>query len=200
MPPATRQRRAVAVTVSNVDGTPPTVAITAPANGATVAGTATVSASASDNIAVIGVQFKIDGVNLGAEDTASPYTVAWGTTGVTNGAHTITATARDGAGNTTTATATVTVNNDITAPAVSITAPAGGATVTGTAVAVSATASDNVGVAGVQFLLDGAALGAEVTSAAVHGRLEFDAPHRTARTRSRRGRATLPAIRRRRRR
>jgi hypothetical protein len=156
---------AVVVTVNNVDGTPPTVAISAPANGATVAGTATVSASAADNVAVIGVQFKIDGVNLGAEDTASPYALAWSTTGVANGPHTVSAVARDGAGNTATAAVTVTVNNDITTPTVSMTAPADGAIVTGTAVTVSATASDNVGVAGVQFLLDGAALGAEATIA-----------------------------------
>ena len=39
---------------------------------------------------------------------------------------------------------------------VSITAPASGATVSGTAVTVAATASDNVGVAGMQFKLDGA--------------------------------------------
>src|SRR3989475_6293918 len=51
------------------DVTPPTVSLTAPANGATVSGTAvTVSASASDNLGVAGVQFKLNGVNLGAED------------------------------------------------------------------------------------------------------------------------------------
>jgi len=158
---------AVTVTVSNVDGTPPTVAMTAPANGATVAGASvTLSATASDNIAVVGVQFLLDGANLGAEDTASPYTIAWNTIGVANGVHSLTAVARDGAGNTTTATpVSVTVNNDIAPPTVAMTAPANGSTATGTAVTVSATASDNVAVAGVQFLLDGAALGAEVTTA-----------------------------------
>ena len=158
---------AVTVTVSNVDGTPPTVAMTAPANGATVAGASvTLSATASDNIAVVGVQFLLDGTNLGAEDTASPYTIAWNTIGVANGVHSLTAVARDGAGNTTTATpVSVTVNNDIAPPTVAMTAPANGSTATGTAVTVSATASDNVAVAGVQFLLDGAALGAEVTTA-----------------------------------
>src|SRR5437588_4040779 len=45
-----------------------------------------------------------------------------------------------------------------------MTGPAAGATVSG-AVTVSATANDNVGVAGVQFLLDGNALGAEDTVA-----------------------------------
>ena len=103
-----------------------------------------------------GVQFLVDGAALGAEDTSSPYGVSWNTTTAANGTHTLTARARDAAGNTTTSTAvTVTVNNpDTTAPTVSVTAPANGATVSGT-VTLSATASDNVGVAGVQFLLDG---------------------------------------------
>jgi len=155
----------VTVTVNNNDITAPTVSMTAPANGATVSGTTvTVSATASDNIGVAGVQFQLDGVNLGAEDTASPYTLTWNSTTVANGSHTLTAVARDAAGNTTTATTfTVTVNNDTTAPTVSLTAPANGVTVFGT-VAVSATAADNVAVAGVQFKLDGANLGAEDTA------------------------------------
>ena len=152
------------------DTTPPTVSITAPASGATVSGAAvTVSATASDNVGVAGVQFKLDGANLGAEDTTSPYSVTWNSTTVTTGSHTLTAVARDAAGNTrTSATVSVTVNNaasDTTPPTVSITAPASGATVSGAAVTVSATASDNVGVAGVQFKRDGANLGAEDTTA-----------------------------------
>ena len=160
----------VSVTVNNfIDTTAPTVSMTAPLNGATVSGAAfTVSANAADNVAVVGVQFRLDGAPLGAEDTVAPYSVSWNTTATPNGPHTLTAVARDAAGNSTTATAvSVTVNNvvDTTAPTVSMTAPANGATVSGTAVTVSATAADNVAVVGVQFLLDGAALGAEVTSA-----------------------------------
>ncbi len=153
------------------DTTPPTVSISAPANGATVSGTVTISANASDNVGVAGVQFRVDGANLGAEDTAAPYSVSWNTTAAANGSHTITAVARDAAGNTaTSASVTVTVNNtvppppDTTPPTVSISAPANGATVSGT-VTISANASDNVGVAGVQFRVDGANLGAEDTAA-----------------------------------
>lgn len=95
------------------DTTAPTVSITAPSAGATVSGTSTgVSATASDNIGVAGVQFKLDGSNLGSEDTASPYSIVWNTNGASNGSHTLTATARDFAGNTTTSAAVnVTVNN-----------------------------------------------------------------------------------------
>src|SRR3954451_5501150 len=51
------------------DTTAPTVSVTAPAGGAIVSGTLQVTASASDNVGVAGVQFKLDGVNVGAEDT-----------------------------------------------------------------------------------------------------------------------------------
>ncbi len=156
----------VSVTVNNADMTAPTVSITAPSPGSTVSGSAvTVSANASDNVAVVGVQFKLDGANLLAEDLTSPYSVSWNTTTISNVTHTLTAVARDAAGNQTTSTAvSVTVNNpDNTPPAVSITVPSGGSTVAGT-ITVSATASDNVGVAGVQFKLDGANLGTEYTT------------------------------------
>jgi chitodextrinase len=154
----------VTVTVAN-DTTPPAVSITAPTAGVSVAGLTTVSASATDNVGVVGVQFKLDGVNLGAEVTTAPYALSWNTTTATNGAHTVTAVARDAAGNTATAAAvSVTVFNDTTPPTVSMTAPAAGATVAG-AITVSASATDNVGVVGVQFKLDGMNLGAEVTTA-----------------------------------
>jgi hypothetical protein len=94
------------------DFSPPSVSITAPASGATVSGTITVTASASDNRGVAGVQFRLDGTNGGAEDTAAPYSISWDTTGAANGSHTLTAVARDAAGNTTTsAPVTVTVAN-----------------------------------------------------------------------------------------
>ena len=94
------------------DTTPPSVAITAPSAGATVSGAITVSATAADNVGVAGVQFELDGQNLGAEDTTSPYSASWNTASASNGSHDLTAVARDAAGNTTTsATVTVTVNN-----------------------------------------------------------------------------------------
>ena len=48
------------------DTTPPVVSITGPANGATVSGTVSVTANASDNVGVASVQFQLDGTNLGA--------------------------------------------------------------------------------------------------------------------------------------
>src|SRR5206468_1264742 len=152
----------VSVTVFN-DTTPPAVSMTAPAAGATVAGTITVAASATDNVGVVGVQFKLDGANLGAEVTAAPYSVSWTSTLGTSGAHSLTAIARDAAVNTATAAA-VSVTVDNSPPTVSISSPAPGATVSGT-ILVSNAHSDNLAVVGVQFKLDGGTLGAEVTVA-----------------------------------
>src|SRR5207302_207947 len=90
-----------AVTVT-VDTIAPAVSVTSPANGAFATGTIAVSATASDNVGVVGVQFRLDGANLGAEVTAAPYAVSWNTTTATNGSHTLTAIARDTAGNKTT--------------------------------------------------------------------------------------------------
>jgi glucose/arabinose dehydrogenase len=80
------------------DTTPPTVALTAPAAGA-VSGTLNVTATASDDVGVAGVQFQLDGAALGSEDTSSPYGVSWDTTTASAGPHTLTAVARDAAGN-----------------------------------------------------------------------------------------------------
>ncbi len=84
------------------DTTPPTVSITSPAGGSTVSASVNVNANASDNGTIAGVQFKLDGANLGAEDTTAPYSISWDTFGTPNGSHTLTAVARDGAGNLTT--------------------------------------------------------------------------------------------------
>ena len=152
----------------------PTVSITSPVSGSTVSGTSvTLSANASDNIGVSGVQFRLDSSNLGTEDTSAPYSITWNTTGSTDGSHTLTAVARDAAGNTTISPGvTVTVSNvvapppvDTIVPTVSITTPTNVSTVSGSSVTVSANASDNLGVSGVQFRLDSINLGAEDTSA-----------------------------------
>ncbi len=143
------------------------VAISSPAPGSTVTGTTTVSARVSivGSLTVAGVQFKLDGANLGAEDTTAPYSVSWNTTGTSNGPHTLTAVARDALGLQYKSDAVkVTVFNDTTPPTVHLTAPAAGATVSGP-ITVSADAADNVGVAGVQFRLDGANIGVEDTAA-----------------------------------
>ncbi len=106
--PASNEASATAT----ADTTPPTVSITSPAGGSTASGTVSVDANAADNGSVAGVQFKLDGANLGAEDTTAPYSISWDTFTAANGAHSVAAVARDGAGNTTTSSGvSVTVQN-----------------------------------------------------------------------------------------
>ncbi|HZG34335.1 MAG TPA: Ig-like domain-containing protein [Gaiellaceae bacterium] len=157
----------VTTTPPPTDTTAPSVSLTSPAAGATVSGQLSVTANAADDVAVAGVQFRLNGSALGAEDSVAPYSTAWNSTATTNGTHTLTAVARDAAGNSSSTHVSVTVSNplaDTTAPNVSLTSPATGATVAGQ-LSVTANASDNVAVTGVQFRLNGSALGAEVSVA-----------------------------------
>ncbi len=93
------------------DTTAPGVSISAPANGATVSGTTTVRATASDNVGVTQVEFYVDGALVHTDSTA-PYEFAWDTTTVSSATHSISARAYDAAGNAgTSAGVTVTVSN-----------------------------------------------------------------------------------------
>jgi parallel beta-helix repeat protein len=157
---------AVYVNVANSDTTAPSISFASPASGATVSGTAALSVSAADNIGVAGVQYTVDGAAI-TDTTVAPYSCSWNTANAANGTHTLTATARDAAGNRRSASITVTVSNairDTTAPSVSIISPANGQRLSGT-VSITASASDNIRVVGVQLLIDGAAYGSELTSA-----------------------------------
>lgn len=149
--------------------TPPTVSINSPLNGATVTGLTSITSTATSSTGVSGVQFKIDGVNLGLTDTTLPYSTPWNSTSVTNGSHTISAVATGTNTLTATTSTTVTVANTITppaptAPTVSITAPTQGSTVNATTT-FTALASDAVAVTKVQFKIDGTDFGAADTVA-----------------------------------
>src|SRR5207244_4141265 len=99
----------------------PSVSITAPSAGVSLTGRVTLTASASDNVGVAGVQFRLDGAALGAEVTSAPYTVGWDTTTAAPGAHTLTAAGRDAAGNVgvSTGVAVTVVAPDTTPPVIS---------------------------------------------------------------------------------
>ncbi len=110
----------------NID-TAPTAAVTYPTSGAKVRGTVTVTGTATDTQGVSNVQFKLDGANLGAADTTSPYSVSWNTATTTDGSHTMTAVATD-TGNQTTTSTGVTFTVDNTAPETTITSANPGTT------------------------------------------------------------------------
>jgi hypothetical protein len=94
------------------DMTAPTVALNTAA--ATVARTAQLAATATDDRGVARVEFLVDGTVIGS-DTSSPFSFDWNTSGVADGTHSVTARAADAAGNTTTSTAvTFTVKNNFT--------------------------------------------------------------------------------------
>ena len=157
-----QQTTAIASVIVANDTTAPTVLLTNPAAGAIVSGTIALAASATDDVGVAGVQFTLDGNNLGSEYSAAPYASAWDSTTVANGVHMLAAIARDAAGNQRSVSVAVTVANDATAPIIGFASPANGAIVADT-VALVASASDDVGVAGVQFKLDGVNVGTEDT-------------------------------------
>jgi chitodextrinase len=153
------------VTVNIADQGTPTISIVSPTAASFVNGNVMVNASATDNVGVAGVQFKLDGVNLGSEVTASPYVINWNTSGASNGAHSLTAVARDASGNTKTSAA-VSVTVDNAAPSVSISSPASGSTVNGT-LTINVNSSDNTGGSGVskvELYVDGVLNSTDATS------------------------------------
>ncbi|MEC4749602.1 N,N-dimethylformamidase beta subunit family domain-containing protein [Methylomicrobium sp. Wu6] len=170
--PATLQSGLIAATKST-DTTPPVSTITSPAGGSSVAlgSNVVISGTATDagGGLVGGVEVSVDGGATWHPATGrSTWTYSW-TTPATSTTVTIKSRAVDDSLNLETPATGISVNvgsgADTTAPTVSMTVPANGATVSGSSVTVSANASDNVGVSSVQFLLDGASLGAPDTVA-----------------------------------
>ena len=146
----------ITVTVTNAVS-PPSVTITAPAAGATVLGTVSLTATASSNIGIASVQFSVDTTAVGTA-TSAPYSAMWDSTKAANGTHTVTALAKDSVGTTSSATVTVTVRNVVAPPTLTITSPALNATVSGT-LNLTASAWSSLGIASVQFAVDSVPVG-----------------------------------------
>ena len=146
---------------------PPTVALTAPADGATFTGTAsfTFAATAADaDGTVTKVEFYQGGTKLG-EDTTAPYTLPH--TVSAPGSYTYTARAIDNLGATTdSAAVTITVTSLNQPPVVALTSPADGTLLTAPAsVLLAATASDPDGSIGkVEFYQGATKLGEDFTA------------------------------------
>jgi hypothetical protein len=104
----------------------PTVGITSPTGG-NVSGDVVITADAADNVGVTRVDFYLDsgGTPIGSA-TTSPYTITWDSTTTTTGLHSLSAIARDAAGNLSTpATVSITVDS-IVFPEIFIASPANG--------------------------------------------------------------------------
>ncbi len=143
---------------------PPTVNITSPSDGATVAGTVSVNADASDDNGVTQVEFFVDDGSIGTDtDGSDGWSASWDTTTYADGSHSVSATATDTALQTSSDSVSVTIDNVDDPPTVSITNPVDGATVSGT-VSVTADASDDNGVNQVEFFVDSVSIGVDSDS------------------------------------
>ena len=109
----------------SADTQAPSVSISSPTSGATVMGTATVRASASDNVGVTRVDYMVDG-NLIAVLSPPAYSIDWASGTVADGEHSLTVRAYDAAGNTSvSAPVTVRVVSPAPEPVASSLAPSG---------------------------------------------------------------------------
>lgn len=145
---------------SPADTVPPTVKLVEPTAGAQLRDVAKMSVVASDDAGGTGMtktEYFIDGVLVSTSTTAPSYSASVDTAKLSNGTHTLFAKAYDGAGNSAkTADMNIQINNgDSIKPTVSLKGVSASATVSG-AIPVEATVSDNVGVAKVDFYIDGA--------------------------------------------
>ncbi len=105
---------AVTFSVNNAGADTTAPSVTASQSGSS--GTITLSATASDDVGVVQVDFQVDGVARGSDATA-PYAITLDSTTLANGSHTLVASATDAAGNVGTSSA-VAFSVDNSAPPV----------------------------------------------------------------------------------
>ncbi len=145
---------------TGVDTQKPSVSVSNPLGGASVAGLVAVDVSAADNVGVTRVELRANGATV-ASDSVAPYQFSWDSSQVANGSANLTAVAFDAAGNSQTSSSVgITVANnvvaDTAAPVLAIVKPADGSSVSGT-VQIGLSATDNSGPAGIsqRLLING---------------------------------------------
>lgn len=143
-----------------VDHTPPTFLSVTPTDGIALPATPTnISASATDAHGLSHIAFYVNGSLVAVSSPTVPTnthnaTFIWNAGEAGGGAHTLTLTAFDAAGNKASRDRNVTVVLDNVPPTVEITSPAPQSHVSGT-VTIDASASDNVTIQNVSFRWDG---------------------------------------------
>jgi hypothetical protein len=155
----------VTITV-NAPNQAPVVSVTSPANGSTflTTDTITVNANATDDGSISNVEFFANGTPIGSDSTFR-YSI---TTTLAAGTYSLTARATDNTGLTTTSSGvTITVNPPPNQPpTVTLTSPANSAAfTTADTITFSADATDDNGVARVEFFSHGSLIGAADTTA-----------------------------------
>lgn len=154
-------------TINVIANLAPVATITTPANGLTTTAGLSVGLSATATDAdgsVAKIRFLVNGTQVGATQTAAPFTATW--TPTSAGSYQILVEATDNVGNIANSPA---VNVTVLAnslPVIALTSPANGAIVrVGSSNTLSANATDPDGtVASVQFLVNGVASGSAVTA------------------------------------
>jgi len=97
------------------DVSAPSALLTSPTNNFVVKGVKLLTAEAGDDLGLAGVRFQLNGANYGPEDTTFPYSIKLDSMTVLNGAHTVSAVARDKTNKTTTSSSiNITVDNSQT--------------------------------------------------------------------------------------
>lgn len=142
---------------------PVAVTISSPTNGAVVSTTSfAINATATVNPGTVtNVDFYVDAALVGS-DTSFPFSIV--AAGVSAGAHSLTAVAWDGNGNSVTSSV-VNVTAANLAPTVALTSPANGSAVlVGANVSLAATAVDDGAVTNVDFYVDGALVASDDSS------------------------------------
>ena len=162
----------ITVYVDNIDNEPPTGQIITPWPGQVVSDTVIIEISATDNEGIESVEISIDG-NVLSTVSESPYQYEWDTgTATEDQDHVISALITDLSNNTTYVDpVSVFVDNqdpeDTTPPIAVISHPLSGQTVSGT-VAFTVMAQDDIGIASVEFFIDGSSTAVESTSTSTY--------------------------------
>jgi chitodextrinase len=103
-------RSAPLVVITLPDTTAPTISMQSPAPNQDVQFIIPLSATATDDLELSSVNFAVDGTPV-ANVVSAPFSYNWDSARVTNGIHTVTATAIDASGNSTAISATINVTN-----------------------------------------------------------------------------------------
>tara|TARA_Y100000590_G_scaffold467781_1_gene647946 strand:+ start:2682 stop:4541 length:1860 start_codon:yes stop_codon:yes gene_type:complete len=162
----------ITVYVDNIDNEPPTGQIITPWPGQVVSDTVIIEISATDNEGIESVEISID-ANVLSIVSESPYQYEWDTgTATEDQDHVISALITDLSNNTTYVDpVSVFVDNqdpeDTTPPIAVISHPLSGQTVSGT-VAFTVMAQDDIGIASVEFFIDGSSTAVESTSTSTY--------------------------------
>lgn len=128
-----------------------------------ISGSVILTATAQDDVGIAQVSFLVDGIAIGSV-TSTPYELSWDSTTVADGAHEISAEARDLSGNVAvSAPQTVTTDNGVDTSPPDVTVNAIASPAAGT-VTVSAVATDDVGVVQVDFFVNGALIASDTSS------------------------------------